>query len=164
VSSASRSLAVLLMVVLVAGCTTNATTDPPGEASIVEVVDGDTVAIEVDGRHEDVRLLGIDTPETVHPTKPVECFGPEASAHTEALLPPGTRVRLERDVEARDQYGRLLAYVYRADDDLFVNQALVEGGFADVLVIEPNRAYASSLRAARDAADRAGQGRWSACR
>lgn len=136
---------------------------PPGEAVVVDVVDGDTVTVEAGGRREDVRLLGIDTPETVHPTKPVECFGPEASARTAQLLPPGTRVRLERDVEPRDQYGRLLAYVRRVDDDLFVNLALVEGGFADVLVIEPNRAYARELRAARDAADRAGTGRWSAC-
>jgi micrococcal nuclease len=99
----------------------------------------------------------------VHPTKPVECFGPEASAHTAQLLPPGTRVRLERDVEARDHYGRLLAYVHRVDDDLFVNRSLVDGGFADVLVIEPNHAYAEELRAGRAEADRAGKGRWSAC-
>jgi micrococcal nuclease len=134
-----------------------------GEATVVEVVDGDTVTVDAGGRREDVRLLGIDTPETVHPTKPVECFGPEASAHLESLLPPGTRVRLERDVESRDQYGRLLAHVRRADDDLLVNQDLVEGGFADVLVIEPNRAYAGVLRQARDQARRAGTGRWSAC-
>jgi micrococcal nuclease len=154
---------VVALVAIGTGCVPSGSRADASEAVVAEVVDGDTVTIEVGGQREDVRLLGIDTPETVHPTKPVECYGPEASARTEALLPPGTRVRLERDVEARDQYGRLLAYVYRADDDLFVNQSLVEGGFADVLIIEPNGAYAPQFRAAREAAGRAGQGRWSAC-
>jgi micrococcal nuclease len=152
-----------LVAIGLAACAADATELAPGEAVVVEVVDGDTIAVEVAGRREDVRLLGIDTPETVHPTKPVECFGPEASAQTEQLLPPGTRVRLERDVEPRDHYGRLLAYVHRVDDDLFVNRSLVDGGFADVLIIEPNHAYAGDLRAARAEADRAGKGRWSAC-
>ena len=76
------------------------------------------------GRDERVRLIGIDTPETVDPRKPVQCFGKEASDHTKALLPAGTAVRLERDAEARDRYDRLLAYVYRASDGLFVNLEL----------------------------------------
>jgi micrococcal nuclease len=138
-------------------------TGEPGTAVVREVVDGDTVTVDIAGRREDVRLLGIDTPETVHPTKPVECFGPEASARTAALLPPGTEVRLERDVEARDHYGRLLAYVHRLDDGLFVNRSLVVEGFADVLIIEPNSAHAADLRDARDQAQREGRGRWSAC-
>ena len=79
-----------------------------------EVVDGDTIAVAFGAHTENVRLIGIDTPETKHPTKPVECFGPEASAHTAELLPPGTPVDLERDVEARDVYDRLLAYVVPA--------------------------------------------------
>ena len=83
------------------------------------------------------RLLGIDTPETVHPERPVECFGPEASARTAALVPPGTAVRLERDVEARDRYDRVLVYVFRAADGLFVNRALVEEGYARTLWIPP---------------------------
>lgn len=167
-SSSRSSMVIAVVLVTVTACTPGwpdgGTRDPDGTVVVEQVVDGDTVEVTIGGRREDVRLLGIDTPETVHPTKPVECFGPEASAHLEALLPPGSRVRLERDAEARDQYGRLLAHVHRVDDDLFINRALVEGGFADVLVIEPNRAYASELRGARDRARQEGTGRWSACR
>ena len=72
-------------------------------AVVTEVTDGDTVVLDFDGRRESVRLIGVDTPETKHPKKPVECFGPEASARTLSLLPPGTEVEVERDVEARDR-------------------------------------------------------------
>ena len=79
---------------------------------------------------ERVRLIGIDTPETHVEDGPPECFGPEASAFTAGLLPAGTAVRLERDVVGRDDYGRLLAYVHRLDDGLFVNLAIVHQGYA----------------------------------
>lgn len=167
--SCARWSMVLVVVSMATACLPEGWPDgtssgPPVEVGVVEdVVDGDTVSLEIAGRREDVRLLGIDTPETVHPTKPVECFGPEASARLKELVPPGSRVRLERDVEARDQYGRLLAHLYRVGDSLHVNRALVEGGFADVLVIEPNHAYATELRDARDRARDQGTGRWSAC-
>jgi micrococcal nuclease len=138
---------------------------PPdaGEATLVEVIDGDTITVQIGPHTEDVRLLGVDTPETKHPTRPVECFGPEASAFTTDLLPPGTRLLLERDTEPRDTYGRLLAYVRRADDDLFVNLELVRHGYADVLVIAPNEAYAPTLRAAVATAEEQRQGLWGAC-
>jgi micrococcal nuclease len=135
----------------------------PANATIERVVDGDTIAVRVGGSDERVRLIGIDTPETVSPTKPVMCFGKEASEETARLLPPGTAVRLVRDTEARDAYGRLLAYVYRAADGLFVNLVLARGGFADVLAIAPNTAHADEIRAAVAAA-RAGRiGLWGAC-
>jgi micrococcal nuclease len=139
---------------------------PSAEASaarVVAVVDGDTVEVEVGGRTEHVRLLGIDTPETVDPNRPVGCFGPEASARTAELLPEGTEVRLQRDVEGRDHFGRLLAYVFRADDATFVNELLLAEGYAEVLVIEPNGAYAPQLRAAESAARAAGAGLWGSC-
>ena len=98
-----------------------------------------------------MRLIGIDTPETKDPDEPVQCFGPAATEATEALLPRGTPVRLERDAEPRDQYGRLLAYVYRTDG-MFVNLELAEQGLADVLSIAPNTAHAGDLRAAVDRA------------
>src|SRR5688572_18590708 len=103
-----------------------------GEANahVVRVVDGDTIDAEFDGRTERVRLIGIDTPETLRPDTPVECYGPEATATTTRLLPAGTPLVVVRDLEARDDYGRLLAYVYRAPDGLFVNLDLVEKGFA----------------------------------
>ena len=92
------------------------------------------------------------------------CFGPEASAETHRLLPDGTPVRLVRDVEARDAYGRLLAYVYKATDGTFVNLALAEGGFADVLAIAPNTAHGDELRAAVTGAKRDRRGLWGTCR
>jgi micrococcal nuclease len=130
---------------------------------IVRVVDGDTVVAHLPGGDEKVRLIGIDTPETVDPRKPVQCFGKEASDRTKQLLPPGTAVRLERDVEARDRYGRLLAYVYRSSDGTFVNLALAEEGFAQPLTIPPNVAYTSRFSAAAAAARAAHRGLWSAC-
>ena len=121
---------------------------------IDHVVDGDTVDVRIDGRTERVRLIGINTPETKDPRRPVECYGPEASALTTLLLPAGTGVRLERDVEARDDYGRLLAYVRRSDG-LFVNLELARQGAAVVLSIRPNTAYAAVIAAAADEARRA---------
>ena len=131
--------------------------------AVARVVDGDTVHITVDHATEIVRLIGVDTPETVDERKPVQCYGPEASARTKVLLPPGTAVRLERDGEARDQYGRLLAYVYRASDGLFVNLALVRDGYGSVLLIAPNVTYADRFRDAEATARQQGAGLWGAC-
>jgi micrococcal nuclease len=133
-----------------------------GRASVVRVVDGDTVEVRVGDRDETVRLIGIDTPETVDPRSPMECFGEEASARTKALLPEGTEVRLVADVEPRDQYDRLLAYVYR-DDGTFVNLALVEDGYASVLTYPPNVAHAGEFTAAAARARDEGRGLWSTC-
>ena len=129
-----------------------------GEAVVVRVVDGDTVRVRFPGSSDDesVRLLGIDTPETHGVGGLRECFGREASDHTTSLLPPGERVRLVRDVEARDRYGRLLAYVYRSRDDLFVNLALAADGYATTLTYAPNVAHRDELLAA--VADAAGRG------
>ncbi len=132
-------------------------------AVIERVVDGDTVVIEIDGRSENARLIGIDTPETVKPDFPVECFGPEASAATKAWLPEGTPVRLERDVEARDDYGRLLVYLYRATDGMFVNLELVHGGYATVLTFPPNTAHVDQFVDAANQARTNGVGLWSGC-
>src|SRR5690606_26099774 len=119
---------------------------------VVRVVDGDTLVVELAGREVPVRLIGIDTPETVAPGRPVECYGAEASDHLRALAPAGTAVRLERDVEARDMYDRLLAYVYRSGDGLLLNRAQVDGGFAEADDHPPNTALRSELHAAEAAA------------
>lgn len=132
-------------------------------AVVIRAVDGDTVDLRVGKRRERVRLIGINTPETVDPRKPVECFGPEAKQETKHLLPSGTRVRVERDLEPRDDYGRLLVYVYRASDGLFVNLKLVNSGLAVPLRIAPNTAHAAEFAAAATAAERASLGLWSAC-
>ncbi|HVF74335.1 MAG TPA: thermonuclease family protein [Acidimicrobiales bacterium] len=135
----------------------------PGTAVISRIVDGDTLRVRVGGRTEAVRLIGIDTPESVKPGTPVECFAKEAAARLGELVPPGTQVRLERDVEARDRYGRLLAYVFRRHDDLFVNVALARDGFANVATYPPNVAYTSDFVAAVADARRAERGLWGAC-
>ncbi len=132
-------------------------------ATVVEVVDGDTVVVEIVGRAERVRLIGIDTPEVTGGFLPAECYGDEASAYTSSLLPTGTEVGLTRDVEARDRYDRLLAYVYRADDGLFVNLEIAAHGYAEALIIEPNTAHADSFYAAAARARNKGLGLWGAC-
>lgn len=132
-------------------------------ALVVGVVDGDTIDVDVDGRRERVRLIGIDTPETLKPDTPVECYGPEATARAADLLPEATPVRLERDVEPRDTYGRLLAYVYRAADGMFVNLQLVAGGFARPLPFEPNTAHAGEFASAAATAQSQSLGLWEAC-
>jgi micrococcal nuclease len=129
-------------------------------ATIVRVVDGDTLVVDGDER---VRLIGINTPETKDPRRPVECFGREASAAAEALLPPGTEVVLEADVEATDRYGRTLAYVRRLPDGLFVNLDLVARGFAEVATYPPNVRYVDDLVAAQRLARAESRGLWSAC-
>jgi micrococcal nuclease len=139
------------------------TPSAPGRATVVEVIDGDTLVIDLAGGDEHVRLIGIDTPETVAPDRPDECFGAEASHHLADLAPPGTALRLERDVEARDQYDRLLAYAYRDRDGLFLNLAQVAGGFAESLAYPPNTAHRADFERAAREARVAGAGLWTAC-
>ena len=169
-----RLLAALTALLVSSACgrdgASNATAAPrePGAATVVEVVDGDTVRVRFDGAGssrptESVRLIGIDTPETHGPGGLRECFGAEASARTAALLPPDTEVRLERDVEARDRYARLLAYVYRKPDGLFVNLALARDGFAAPLSVPPNIAHVAAFRAAAADAREADRGLWGRC-
>jgi len=137
----------------------------PGEARtarVVRVVDGDTIKVAIGGRTDRVRYIGVDTPETVKPGTPVQCFGHEASARNAALV-AGQEVRLVPDREARDRYGRLLAYVYRASDDLFVNAALVRDGYARTLTIPPNDRYATRLRKLQAEARADRRGLWKAC-
>src|SRR3954462_11915344 len=93
----------------------------PGEATVTRGVDGDTVHVAIGGADETVRYIGIDTPESVKPNTPVQCFAKAASAANERLV-AGREVTLVSDVEGRDRYGRLLAYVYRRPDGLFVNE------------------------------------------
>jgi micrococcal nuclease len=139
------------------------TTVAAGAATVVSVIDGDTLVADIGGHEEHLRLIGIDTPETHEPDAPVECYGAEAAAELASLLPPGAAVRLERDIELRDVYGRVLAYVYRQSDDLFVNLDLAARGFAAALTIEPNTAYRSEIDAAVGTARAQGLGLWGAC-
>jgi micrococcal nuclease len=133
-----------------------------GEGRVVKVVDGDTIHVLVAGRREKVRYIGVDTPETKHPTKGVQCYGRAASAFN-ARLVGGERVRLVRDVEERDRYGRLLAYVYRVRDGLFVNAELARLGYAQPLSIPPDVRYAARFATLAGRARRSGRGLWSVC-
>ena len=125
---------------------------------VVKVVDGDTIEL---ASGEKVRYLGIDTPETVHPSKPVQCFGKEASDYNKKLI-SGQYVRLVRDIEDKDKYDRLLRYVYM-EDGTFVNLALVAQGYAYAYTYPPNVAHAKEFVAAQAQARAADTGLWSAC-
>lgn len=117
----------------------------------------------IGGKKEKVRLIGVDTPETVKPNTPVQCYGLEASNALKSMLPEGTSVRVERDEEARDRYRRLLLYIYRLPDNVFVNLQLVQQGFARIMSIAPNTAHATDFAVAASSAEASGQGLWGAC-
>ena len=135
----------------------------PPNATVNRVIDGDTIVADINGTRERVRLLGIDTPESVAETRPDQCYGVEASDYLKALLPPGTEITLIRDEEARDQYDRLLAYVIRSDDQLFVNLDLLQQGYAGVLIYSPNDYYEALFTEAENAAISGDVGLWGVC-
>ena len=127
------------------------------EGRVVRVVDGDTIHVRVGERVEKVRYIGVNTPEIHHPRKGEEPGGREALAINRTLV-EGHAVRLETDVQPRDRYGRLLAYVWRGD--VMVNAELVRRGYAQVMTIPPNvRHQTLFLKLQRDARD-AGRGLW----
>jgi micrococcal nuclease len=130
------------------------------DALVVRAVDGDTIEARIDGEVEDVRYIGVDTPETVKPGAPVQCFGPRASDFNHHLV-EGRRVRLVFGVERRDAYGRLLAYVRLGRR--FVNAELVRRGLARSLTIPPNDRFAPLFRRLELRAARVGRGLWGAC-
>lgn len=134
-----------------------------GRAEVARVVDGDTIRVRLGGAEERVRLIGIDTPETHGRGGLRECFGAEAARRLSELLPPGTAVRLVRDVEARDRYDRLLAYVYRHADGLFVNLALAREGYATILTYPPNVAHVEEFQEAVRVARVGRRGLWQRC-
>lgn len=127
------------------------------QVMVTRVVDGDT--IEVTGGLK-VRYIGIDTPETVHPSKPVECYGQEASNHNKELV-EGKVVELEKDVSETDRYDRLLRYVYV--DGQMVNELLVREGYAQVSTYPPDVKYVDLFLAAQQEAHDANRGLWGAC-
>jgi micrococcal nuclease len=134
---------------------------PPRElAVVVAVLDGDTVAVDWRGRRQTVRLLGVDTPETMHPERAVECYGPEAASFTRRLL-LGRPVELAFDRVRQDRYGRVLAYAWL--DGRRFNDRLLAEGYARLMVIPPNDTHARALLRAELEARRTGRGLWGAC-
>ena len=128
--------------------------------TVERVVDGDTIVVNpaVSGT-EDVRLLSVDTPETVDPTEPVEPYGPEASAFTKGQL-EGKRVTLIFDQERTDQYGRALAYVRISGQSQTFNETLLRQGYAQLYVVPPNDRYEAPFSQAQDQARQAQRGIW----
>lgn len=116
--------------------------------------------MKVNNKEESVRLLLIDTPETVHPDKPVQPFGKEASNYAKSLMPEGSNVQLELDISERDKYGRLLAYVWA--NGKMVNKLLLEKGLARVAYIyAPNTRYVDEFYEIQKKAQQKGIGIWS---
>jgi micrococcal nuclease len=132
----------------------------PVTVPVERVVDGDTIVVEYEGDNEYVRYIGIDTPESVRPDTPVECFGEESSEANSALV--GSReARLEFGPELRDRFGRLLAYVFVSD--LMVNAELLRRGYAQTLTIPPNDARSGLFARLEREAREAELGLWGTC-
>jgi endonuclease YncB( thermonuclease family) len=134
-------------------------------ASLVSVSDGDTIRVNVGGRDETLRLILIDTPETHDPNNPPECYGAEATAFLEGLLPRGSELYLETDVSERDRFGRLLRYVWldRGDEVYLINEAMVRSGYAAQSTFPPDVKYEERIQEAARFAREHGYGLWSAC-
>lgn len=130
--------------------------------SVDRVIDGDTVDVDINGDTRRVRVLGIDTPETKKPGEPVECFGPEATARAEALLPPGSPVTVVTDdgADTIDKYGRDLRHITTDSGDN-LGQMLVSEGYAETTTFP--HSLATSYDAAEAAARDQGQGLWGVC-
>ena len=127
---------------------------------VVSVIDGDTIKINLNGTTETLRLIGLDTPETVDPRKPVQCFGREASNKAKELL-SGRQVRLETDPSQgdRDKYDRLLAYIYR-DDGLLYNKYMIEQGYAHEYTYNTPYKYQTEFKTAETEARVGERGLW----
>jgi micrococcal nuclease len=164
------SIILFFLFILLIGCQKNdkesegitySPVDPHTELQfhlVERVVDGDTAIIG----GERVRFLLIDTPETVHPDKPVQPFGPEASAFTKEMI-EGKTVGLELDVGERDQYGRVLAYIWVETEPnhyQMLNASLVQEGLAQVVVYQPNVRHVDILRELQKEAQEEHRGIW----
>jgi len=155
----------LLVAIVAANGLWQAATEPPPEAGlfkVVRVVDGDTIEVAYGGHTERIRYIGINTPEVHHPTKGEEPGGREAAEINRQLL-AGKRVQLEPDVQLRDHYGRMLAYVWIAQKDgsrVMVNAELLRLGYAQVMTIPPNVRYAETFLKLQREAREARRGLW----
>jgi len=175
-ASATAVVLGLAVAVMVAGCggsdgpasgTSDGAGTPGGSggsvkanATVTRVVDGDTIHVALNGGDVTIRLIGIDTPETVAPGQPVECYGPQASRFTTSEL-SGRRIALEFDQQPIDPFDRTLAYVWLGDE--IFNETLVDEGYAEAKSYPPNTRYQARLDAAEVAARASDRGMWGAC-
>lgn len=159
ISIVKKCILVIAVLFITVGCELDQGKSNFIPAEVTKVVDGDTVNVMVNGQEETVRMLLIDTPETVHPTKPVQPYGSEASHFVKELL-NGQTIQLEMDIGERDKYGRLLAYVYV--NDQMVNKLLLKKGLARVAyVFEPNTKYVDDFYEIQKQARQQAIGIWS---
>lgn len=167
-----RTLTTALLLLLLTACSTAQTDAHHGPYRVHRVIDGDTIILIINDTQERVRLLNVDTPETVHPddTRNLDSpWGQLASDYAKSLL-DGTHVTITLDVEQRDQYGRILAGVWLAHPQgthlingqphVFVNEQIALNGFAEVMVIPPNVKYVDVIRAAVADAQANQRGMW----
>jgi micrococcal nuclease len=126
-------------------------------ATVIRVIDGDTIDVFLNGTTQRLRYIGIDTPETVDPSRPIGCYGHEASDKNRELV-EGKQVGLEKDASETDEFGRLLRYVWVGE--LSVNAALVKGGYAESKSYPPNTGHQAALDALQRQAQAAQLGRW----
>lgn len=134
------------------------------ESQVIRVVDGDTIIVALNHKPETIRLLGINTPETVAPSRPVQCFGPEASARTKELLTYQI-VQLEADPsqDNKDKYNRLLRFVFLEEKN--VNESLVRDGYAREYTFDRKNPYLyqAQFRQAQREAKKNKRGLWKEC-
>lgn len=134
----------------------------PALYKVAGVIDGDTIVVNINDRPETIRFIGVDTPETVHPSKPKECYGDEASKKTlEMLLGKSVHLIPDPQTKDRDQYGRLLRFVF-LEDGTFVNAKLIEGGFGFNYIYDPFQFMKEFDRLEKQAKS-AKVGLWGAC-
>jgi micrococcal nuclease len=169
-------IALLSIIAIIAlACTTDAQVDEPTAsltvtptpyvrpglqaARVTRVVDGDTIRVEIDGTEYRLRYIGIDTPETVDPRRPVQCFGKEASERNRQLV-TGQTVGLEKDVSETDEFDRLLRYVWVGDT--MVNATLVQEGYALASTYPPDVRHSERFAALQAEAREASRGLWGA--
>jgi micrococcal nuclease len=155
----------LLAVLLALVPNSPAQADVPGTlpVQVTRAVDGDTIVVSAGDSTETIRIIGLNTPETVAPRRPVECYGPQASARARELLTDQT-VYLARDPRqpARDRYRRLLAHVWLPNGELYA-AAMIQDGFARELTVGRAHYFQGEYRALQAQAEATGRGLWSAC-
>ena len=157
------SIGVIVGIWYIVRASSEITIDQNAYYPVTYVVDGDTFKASINGKVITIRILGINTPETVDPRKAPECFGHEASDETKSLL-GGKKVQLHFNPnrELKDKYGRYLAYTYR-DDGLFVNEELIKGGFAKEYTYGTAYSFQQEFRSIQTDAQTEKRGLWGKC-
>lgn len=160
----------LILSFLVFSCNTNDTES--NAATIVKIIDGDTYKVSYNGKTENIRLIGIDTPEsranskakkdakkTGVNVKAITTLGKQATQYIKSLIEPGDQIKIEFDVQERDRYGRILGYVY-LEDGTFLNEKIIREGYAQVMTVPPNVKYQDKFLIAQQEARDNNRGLW----